>query len=320
MEKTVIAAIGEALIDFIPENKGCPFYEVQGFRPAVGGAPANVCGAVARLGGASRLLTQLGKDPFGEKILRALLREGIDCSRIVLTEQAKTALAFVSLEEDGSRDFSFYRDPSADMLFAPEQLRQEWFEDCFALHFCSVSLGDFPMKEAHKTAIKMAEQNGAVISFDPNLRFPLWPDEKALYRAVWDFLPKADILKLSDEELPFLTGESEIEAALPKLFLGNVKLILFTCGKDGARAFTKTDQAFAPAERVQAVDTTGAGDGFIGCFLWKLLQSGVTKETIASLTGDFLKDALCLANRFCGYSVQRSGAIPSYPTKKDLNL
>ena len=320
MSKHMIAAIGEALIDFIPENTGCPFHEVKGFRPAIGGAPANVCGAVARLGGSSRLLTQLGRDPFGDKILRELSAEGIDCSCIARTDQAKTALAFVSLEKDGSRDFSFYRDPSADMLFSPDQLRPEWFEDLYALHFCSVSLGDFPMRNAHRRAIEEAERTGALISFDPNLRFPLWPDKQALYETVWEFLPKADILKLSEEELPFLTGKEDIEAALPNLFAGKVRLVLYTCGKEGAYAFTETDHAFAPAEAVRAVDTTGAGDGFVGSFLWALQQAGVTRETLGALTKGFLEETLTFANRFCGYSVQRSGAIPSYPTKEALGL
>ena len=177
-------AIGEALIDFIPAQTGCAFEEVTAFSPKSGGAPANVCGAFTILGGSSKFITQLGDDPFGRKIAGDLARAGIDTSLVSFTDKANTALAFVSLENDGNRTFSFYRKPSADMLFSAEQVKEEWFEDAYALHFCSVSLGDFPMKDAHRKAIAYARQKGAMISFDPNLRFPLWNDKKALHDTV----------------------------------------------------------------------------------------------------------------------------------------
>ncbi len=175
-----LIAIGEALIDFIPDKSGCEFYEVTGFSPKLGGAPANVCGAFARLGGEARLITQLGNDPFGDKIMRELAECDIDTSCISRTHKANTALAFVSLAKDGNRTFSFYRKPSADMLLSSEQIKEAWFEDMFALHFCSVSLGDFPMKQAHYSAIEVAQKNGGMISFDPNLRFQLWDDSENL--------------------------------------------------------------------------------------------------------------------------------------------
>lgn len=206
-----LIAIGEALIDFIPDKNGCEFYEVTGFSPKLGGAPANVCGAFARLGGAARLITQLGSDPFGDKIMRELTECDIDTSCISRTDKANTALAFVSLAEDGNRTFSFYRKPSADMLLSPEQIKEEWFEDVFALHFCSVSLGDFPMKQAHYRAIETARKNGGMISFDPNLRFQLWDDPDELKKTVLEFIPFSDILKISDEELKFITGESDFK-------------------------------------------------------------------------------------------------------------
>ena len=152
----MLIAIGEALIDFIPDKKGCEFDEVTAFSPKLGGAPANVCGAYARLGGRARLLTQLGDDPFGHKILKELSGYNIDTSCITLTAEANTALAFVSLGARGARTFSFYRKPSADMLYSPQNIKDDYFENVFALHFCSVSLGDFPMKQAHKAAIAAA--------------------------------------------------------------------------------------------------------------------------------------------------------------------
>lgn len=199
MENKKIIAIGEALIDFIPDKTGCAFSEVTGFAPKVGGAPANVCGAFSRLGGSSMLITQLGNDPLGHKIADELATFGIDTSAVRFTDEANTALAFVSLESDGNRTFSFYRKPSADMLLAPGQIEEKWFDNSYALHFCSVSLGDFPMKDAHIRAIEIACKNGMLVSFDPNLRFPLWNDRNKLHSRVNEFIPLCDILLIDKE-------------------------------------------------------------------------------------------------------------------------
>ncbi|MBQ4600240.1 MAG: carbohydrate kinase [Oscillospiraceae bacterium] len=313
-----LIAIGEALIDFIPDKTGCDFRDITAFSPAVGGAPANVCAAFARLGGSARLLTQLGDDPFGHKILSELTDAGIDTGCICMTEQAHTALAFVTLDADGNREFSFYRDPSADMLLQPEQLQDTWFHNCWALHFCSVCLGDFPMRRAHTAAISMARRQGGIISFDPNLRFPLWKSRQALYDAVWAFLPQADILKISDEELPFLTGHTDIRTAAPMLFTGNVKLLIYTCGSSGAWAVTQKEAIYVPSATVHATDTTGAGDGFIGAFLWKLYSAGICREQLEALDSATLSGALGFAHRFCAFSVCRPGAIGSYPTPEEM--
>ena len=318
MSKKRLVAIGEALIDFIPSVKGCDFDDVDSFFPAVGGAPANVCAAFSKLGGESVFLTQLGDDPFGHKIERALKNAGIDVSHIAFTDKANTALAFVSLAADGNRTFSFYRKPSADMLYTSDQVEKSAFEDVFALHFCSVSLGDFPMKHAHDRAIRYARENGALVSFDPNLRFMLWDSKQALKEAVLEFIPKADVLKISDEELEFITGKDSIEDALPELFGKGIKLVLFTCGKDGMYAYTKKARAHAVSPKVEVVDTTGAGDASIGSFLWKLNDSGIDTGNIEEITEGVLRDALEFSTVFCTISVQQKGAIPSYPTLEQV--
>ena len=314
-----IIAIGEALIDFIPESAGSAIKDVNAFLPAVGGAPANVCGAFTKLGGKSEMITQLGMDGFGDKILDAFKEAGIGSSYVKRTDTANTSLAFVALKEDGNREFSFYRNPGADMLFRAKDVQKEWFQDAYALHFCSVSLGDFPMKEAHCIAIQYALENDAIISFDPNLRPALWKGSAEMIATVKEFIPLADIVKISDEELEAITGETSIEAALENLFTDRVKLVIYTEGSAGARAFTKKASAVAECMKVKAVDTTGAGDGFIGAFLWCLHRDGVTAETIEELNGDKLEEYLKFANAFCGISVQKKGAIPSYPTLVEMN-
>lgn len=280
MENKKLIAIGEALIDFIPDKTGCAFSEVTGFAPKVGGAPANLCGAFSRLGGNSMLITQLGNDPFGHKIADELAGFGIDISAVRFTDEANTALAFVSLEKDGNRTFSFYRKPSADML-PPGQIEEKWFGDSYALHFCSVSPGDFPMKDAHLRAIEIARKNGMLVSFDPNLRFPLWNDRNKRRSRVNEFIPLCDILKISDEELEF----------------------------------TKSAEVFSPAEKVRAVDTTGAGDGFTGSLLWKLQSLGVNAANISTAKESTLRECLDFSSHFCAISVQSEGAIASYPDK-----
>lgn len=318
MKKDTLVAIGEALIDFMPDKRACAFDEVTAFMPKVGGAPANVCGAFVRLGGRGRLLTQLGDDPFGHKILHALSACGIETDCVRLTTKANTALAFVSSGENGERTFSFYRKPSADMLYAPQDVLPAYFDDAYALHFCSVSLGDFPMREAHRAAIDFARKAGCLVSFDPNLRFPLWDDRQALRRTVLEFLPAADIVKVSDEELPFITGTDDIDRALDTLFAGHVQLVLYTRGKDGASVYTRTASAHAPALSVPVLDTTGAGDGFAGAFLWKLYAHAVTRDALPALGEDTLCDCVRFANAFCARSVQKLGAIASYPTAQEM--
>ncbi len=308
-----LLAIGEALIDFIPEESGKELRHVGGFQPKVGGAPANVVGAYVKLGGSGSMITQLGDDPFGDKIVEELESCGIDCSHIKRTAAANTSLAFVALKEDGDREFSFYRKPGADMLLDPEEVKEEWFRDIFALHFCSVSLGDWPMKEAHRRAIRLARDAGALVSFDPNLRPALWEDQDALRAVVREFAPMADILKVSDEELEFITGRTGIAEALPELLRGRTKLVIYTKGPDGAECYTKTAGGSSAGQKVKAVDTTGAGDGFIGAFLYCLSRDGVNTENLAELPAEKMREYLDFANRFCGISVTKYGAIASYP-------
>lgn len=313
-----LLSIGEALIDMIPEQVNKGIAEVEKFQPIVGGAPANVCGAFVKLGGEAEMITQLGDDPFGDKIVSEFEAFGIGKEYVKRTDKANTALAFVALKDDGNREFSFYRRPSADMLMGAEDVKEEWFQGEYALHFCSVSLGDFPMKEAHKQAVFYAKKHGMLISFDPNLRKPLWSSEKALYDTVHEFIPYAHVLKISDEELEFLTGKTEIRDALKQLFVGNVKMVIYTKGSDGAECYTKKASAFAPCEKVKAVDTTGAGDGFIGSFLYQLFKNGVNAKNIEEVSSEQMESFLKFSNRFCGYSVQRSGAIASYPTTDEI--
>lgn len=307
MEKK-LCAIGEALIDFIPQTKGQRLKDVACFQRVAGGAPANVAGAVSKLGYPSKFLTKLGDDAFGDHIIECFQRCGIETEEIVRTKEADTALAFVSLAADGNRDFLFYRRRCADQLFAPEELRDDVLKDCGMVHFCSVALVESPMKHAHIKLLDMAVEQQVFISFDPNLRFSLWAKEEDLYQAVHEFMPYANILKISDEELQFITNKTTIEEALPLLFQERTQAIVYTKGKDGASIYLKDGRCVEmPGYLVDVVDTTGAGDSFIGAYLYCLLKRGVQDITTLS-NMDFQHD-LAFANAYAAYTTTKAGAL-----------
>lgn len=304
-----ITAIGEALIDFIPQKDGS-------FIPHLGGAPCNVAGAFTKLSGKATLLTQLGDDLFGHQILDELNQLGIDTSEVKMCTEAKTSLAFVGLGSDGQRTFSFYRNPGADMLYHQDNITDKLFENNYALHFCSVSLVDCPMKQAHLKAIQTALQQHQIISFDPNVRLMLWDDHDQLKKVIWDYLPYAHILKIADEELEFLTGTSDPQKAAKLLFKGNVQLVLITCGANGSFAFTAHHEVWVPSLSVKAIDTTGAGDAFIGSFLYQCAEKEIQDFTV--LSQEELTALLTNSSAYAGASVQAHGAISSYPHSFDL--
>lgn len=304
-------AIGESLIDFIPNNTG-DINQINGFNMMVGGAPLNVCGAFRICGGNSSIITMCGNDLFGQKIINEIKKYGISLEALMTTSSALTSLAFVTLEENGNRNFSFYRNPGADMLYDERFIKESWFKEAWALHFCSVDLVDCPMKNAHVKAIEYASDNEVIVSFDPNLRFNLWSDHQLLHDVVNDFIGLSDIVIISDEELSFITGTDDISKATLMLFEKNVKLVIYTMGAKGAMAFTRNSSAKVSGVEVDAVDTTGAGDGFIGSFLYMLQSKGYSLSNLAMITEDDLLACLTYANKFSALSVTKKGALASY--------
>lgn len=316
-----LLGIGEALIDFISEDVDSLVKDSKSFTPKVGGAPANVCGAYAKLGGRSGLITMVGKDAFGDKIIDYLKENNISTEYLYQTDDASTSLAFVSRKKDGERDFSFYRKPGADMLLEASQVKDIWFKNTYAMHFCSVGLGKFPMKQAHLKAIEYAMANKVLISFDPNLRPQLWASPSELKYTVLQFIPMCNILKISIDELEFLTGKTEIEDALDELFIGSVELIVYTMGSKGAKAFTKNARAHVDGVKgLNVIDTTGAGDAFIGSMLFQMFEDQIKLPLIKKLTNEDLERYLTFSNNYCSKCVEHEGAIASYPTREEMGL
>lgn len=308
-----VYSIGEALIDFIPNVTDSALKDVTSFRRVMGGAPANVAVTVSKLGGDSHFISKLGQDAFGEHITEVLNKYGVDTTYLLTTEEANTGLAFVSLKADGQRDFSFYRKPSADMLLTEDEVSDIPFHKGDILHFCSVDLIEAPVKYAHKRVIEDAIKAGTVISFDPNVRLPLWPDEESCQKTIQTFLPFADIVKVSDEELSFITGINDEQEALTSLFKDRVKLVIYTKGKDGAVVLTQNFTASHAGFKVKALDTTGAGDAFIGSFLYQLSKL----SSFAELDERKAIDMLQFSNAFAALTTTKHGAVESLPAIKE---
>ncbi|WP_306487550.1 carbohydrate kinase family protein [Agathobaculum sp.] len=319
-----VVAIGELLIDFVPQQKGCALDEVTHFERVAGGAPANVAAAVARLGGNAAMISQVGEDAFGTHILKVLRANGVDTSYVFRTGRANTGLAFVSLDAAGNREFSFFRNPSADLFLEEGQIAPDMFTECAALHFCSVDLVDWPVRAAHRRAVALAKQAGALISFDPNVRLPLWSSPADCQAAIREFLPSADLVKLSDDEVEFVTGCTDERAAAEKLFGMGCRLLIVTRGAAGSAAYTPHAEGFAETIRVPVTDTTGAGDSFIGSFLYQLTRDGVAADGLDKLTEQQLTDYLVFSAQYASLTVQHKGAVmatmdelrQAYPAKK----
>ncbi|KAL0349336.1 UNVERIFIED_CONTAM: Fructokinase-2 [Sesamum angustifolium] len=305
----LIVSFGEMLIDFVPTVSGVSLAEAPGFLKAPGGAPANVAIAVARLGGKAAFVGKLGDDEFGHMLAGILKENGVSADGVNFDKGARTALAFVTLRADGEREFMFYRNPSADMLLTPDELNLELIRSAKVFHYGSISLIVEPCRSAHLKAMEVAKSAGALLSYDPNLRLPLWPSAeyaKEQIKSIWN---KADVIKVSDEELVFLTGSDKVddESAM-SLWHDNLKLLLVTLGAKGCRYYTKNFRGAVEGFAVKTVDTTGAGDSFVGALLGKIVDDHSIIQDEARL-----KEALKYACACGAITTTKKGAIPALP-------
>jgi fructokinase len=305
----MIVCMGELLIDFVASEHGVTVGEANAFIKAPGGAPANVAVAVRRLGMASAFMGQVGDDPFGHALAKVLSDEGVDVSALTFSTQARTALAFVALAANGERSFSFYRNPSADMLLRPEDLRLAVLDGARAFHFGSISLIDEPSRSATLHALKAAQARGLWISYDPNLRLALWPSAQAAREGMLLAFPEADMIKISEEELEFLSGGHD-DAAARSLWHERTQLLLVTRGNQGCTAYTADKRIDVGGFAVNTIDTTGAGDSFVAAVLVGLLERD----------GDLmdLANTLRFANAVGALTTTQKGAIPALATRAQV--
>ncbi|XP_065849536.1 probable fructokinase-6, chloroplastic isoform X2 [Euphorbia lathyris] len=312
-DSNLVVCFGEMLIDFVPTVSGLSLANAPAFKKAPGGAPANVAVGISRLGGSSAFIGKVGEDEFGYMLADILKQNNVNNDGMRFDPGARTALAFVTLRSDGEREFMFYRNPSADMLLQESELDFDLIKKAKIFHYGSISLITEPCKSAHIAAAKAAKEAGVLLSYDPNLRLPLWSSAESAREGIFSIWELADLIKISEEEISFLTkGEDPYDdAVVQKFFHRNLKLLLVTEGADGCRYYTKEFSGRVKGIKVDAVDTTGAGDAFVAGILSQLA------DNLSLLQSEnHLREALKFANACGALTVKERGAIPAMPTRE----
>ncbi|MFC0471102.1 aminoimidazole riboside kinase [Halalkalibacter kiskunsagensis] len=308
--KNGIISLGEALIDFIPLDQTNTSYQ-----KSPGGAPANVAVGLAQLGIKSTFAGKVGDDVLGRFLRDTLKQYGVQTNRMLLTPDVRTGVVFVTNAEDGERSFDFYIDPSADRFLEANEIVEDDFENHKVLHFGSISMISSPAKEATQHAVQVAKEKGMIVSYDPNLRLSLWDSKEQAQETIKSMLAHADFLKISEEELEFITGEKDITKGVEKLKEYRIPLLIITLGAEGSYVFTSEGHKHVPALKVKAIDTTGAGDAFVSGMLYSLHEYEGNIKTLS------LEEAVRMA-KFAAVSgalaASTKGAMTALPTLEEV--
>lgn len=311
-KKYDVIALGELLIDFTMNGQS-----EQGnnmFEACPGGAPCNVLALLNKMGKKTAFIGKVGKDQFGALLRDTITEAGIDASNLMVDENVNTTLAFVHTFPDGDREFSFYRNPGADMMLTADEVKPEVVKDTKVFHFGTLSMTHEGVREATKKAVETAKANGCLVSFDPNLRPPLWSSLDLAKEQMEYGFGKCDILKISDNEIQFVSGKEDYDEGIAYLQeTYNIPLILLTMGKDGSRAYYKGMRVERPGFSVKAIETTGAGDTFCGSSLNYLVD-----HDFENLTEEQLGEMLTFANAAAALVTTKKGAIKAMPVKEEV--
>lgn len=311
-KKYDVIALGELLIDFTMNGQS-----EQGnnmFEACPGGAPCNVLALLNKMGKKTAFIGKVGKDQFGALLRDTITEAGIDASNLMVDENVNTTLAFVHTFPDGDREFSFYRNPGADMMLTADEVNPEVVKDTKVFHFGTLSMTHEGVREATKKAVETAKANGCLVSFDPNLRPPLWSSLDLAKEQMEYGFGKCDILKISDNEIQFVSGKEDYDEGIAYLQeTYNIPLILLTMGKDGSRAYYKGMRVERPGVSVKAIETTGAGDTFCGSSLNYLVD-----HDFENLTEEQLGEMLTFANAAAALVTTKKGAIKAMPVKEEV--
>ena len=303
-----IVALGELLIDFAPAGD-------RTFQANAGGAPANVLAAAAKLGKRTAFIGMVGNDDFGDLLEKDLRAAGIDTTGLCRTDSACTTLAFVQLDARGDRSFTFVRRPGADMLLSPELVNESLINEAKIFHFGSVSMTDEPARSATLAAASCARERGVTVSYDPNLRPLLWRDLREAKEVISSGLQYADILKISEEELEFLTGQTNLEKGSAQLMEFGPKAVFVTLGPKGCFFRCAGGNGKLPTYDTKVIDTTGSGDAFLGGALVSLLEQGVCVDRITLAE---LEKAADFGNCAGALAATKKGAIPAMPDRQAM--
>ncbi len=313
MKKYDVTALGELLIDFTENGKsvqGNPLFEAN-----PGGAPCNVLAMLSKLGHKTAFVGKVGKDFFGQQLKETITEAGIDAEYLCMDKEIHTTLALVHTFPDGDRDFSFYREPGADMMLTESEVPEGLLKDTKLFHFGTLSMTHEGVRRATKKAIQIAEEAGAMISFDPNLRPPLWKSMEEAREQVLYGMSHCQILKISDNEIQWLTGKEDYTEGVNWIRERyQIPLILVSMGKEGSRAYYKESMVeVSPFLQENTIETTGAGDTFCGCVLHYICVHG-----LENLTEDGLKEMLIFANGAASLITTRKGALRVMPEKEEI--
>lgn len=309
-----IVALGESLIDFTPN--GVNELGMDLFAKNPGGAPSNVLAMATKLGSKTAFIGKVGEDSFGDFLIKNLQKASIDTAGLVRSKEAPTTLAFVELDSRGDRKFSFYRKPGADICLQKSELDLDILCSCDVFHFGSVSLTDEPVKTATLKAVEISRKNGATISYDPNYREFLWDNKSLAKETILSAMKLADIVKVSEEELTFLLGKVSLEEGSKILAReSGAKVILITRGEDGTFCRLGDTTLVQPTFKVEAVDTTGAGDAFLGALLHCLVKRGLPIEDVEC---EEWISYLRFANIAGTLTTLKKGAIPAMPSLEEI--
>ncbi|GAB5615148.1 carbohydrate kinase [Faecalimonas hominis] len=307
-----VIALGELLIDFTmngENERGNSMFEA-----CPGGAPCNVLAMLNKLGRKTSFLGKVGKDAFGIQLRKTLETAGIDTSKLYEDREVHTTLAFVHTLPDGDREFSFYRNPGADMMLVEEEVTEEYIRQARVIHFGTISMTHDGVRNATKKAVELAKKNGLLITFDPNLRPPLWESLESAKEQMEYGFSQCDVLKISDNELQFASGKEDYDEGICILQEKyKIPLIFLTLGKEGSRAYYKGMCVEEKGYNVQAVDTTGAGDTFCGSVIHAVLKYG-----LETLTEEKLREILAFANSAGALVTTKKGALCSIPKQEEI--
>jgi fructokinase len=313
--------LGELLIDFVSTLNGVTLRDAPGFEKAPGGAPANVAVGLSKLGIETYFIGKIGKDAFGDFLRMTLDKYGVKTNYLTTTTKAKTTLAFVSLTEEGERDFVFYRDPGADMLLDQSDIIDLIFSGSGVFHFGSITMTHEPSNSATFKAIQLARKYGYLVSFDPNLRPALWKTLDEAREKMRLGMELSDVVKLNEEEAMFIAETNTVEEAIRYLQRSyNLALVIITLGKEGSILVHQEKSLRVEGFPVHAVDTTGAGDGFVAGLISSLYMFWNDLRERKSIPDDTLRYAGRRANAVGALTTLKKGAIPALPTQEEVEI
>ena len=307
--------IGELLIDFVSTTPDVTLAAAPGFVKAPGGAPANVAVGLAKLGIDAGFIGKVGADAFGDFLRETLAQNRVNTDSLIADATARTTLAFVATRSDGMKDITFYRHPGADIRLSPDELDADAIQSAALFHYGSVSLSHSPSREATLEAIKAAKTGGALLSYDANLRLMLWDDADDAKRWIWEVMPYADVVKISEEEWEFIMGDVSFATGAKRILeQQGASLVVITLGEKGCYYTNGSAEGAVDGFAAKVVDTLGAGDAFVAAMLSQLLQH----ENLHSLDTSQLNAIMRYANAAGALATQKVGVIPALPTAAEI--